>query len=649
MPCKGSERACLDCIWKPRENQIWKSERTSELGKCAAHKYGETRKWQVCHRWWYGPRHRRRIELFSKITFILEQSEWSIAKDVGPFSRKIQCKTLTNVLWFGECLCLQHWKHLYSWERITQTIHIPSTIQEKSHFEANVRDIWTVDIATIGWDFWSVTNQLGRLFMEIIISGQWWRSHQSLACKGLCILRFCVMSWKDESEPNIKYCLGTTVGLVQRFITIQNFGHNWRRTDGIQVECVPGFTALQLVQEVQQFMNKKGEPEHFQGRIIFMSMFNDIIWWTKDNERECIANVTLVTLFAKRFPAGRWSFLGLGSETKWYSTYNERPGGEWDRVAELMMIKFGESWHPVFRATSPLSPGNDQKQRRWKIIYTLPCRWGYDWNCFSHNYFCRSAQYLRSSLRFVWWIRYLSSKNGETRAGRTIWSSVRASKIIDNDTYTFDWDSCTRKSITEAQGTSGKAIATRSSDKDLCWCRILVNSWSRTILHDKTHWRVLTTCSASILYHEMKIQLKRKVGFRETPKLAPQWKSQPVTYKVNTEWKSELGLWTKTSLIRGSEFLTAWTNWPQTWSTRSTTTTSRRLLHRRRKHLRLQADPWLKQIQEDLPLLANLQRLHIFLKENGLTRIRSSIRSSVPSGKKDKHSSWTRRITSRRR
>ena len=28
------------------------------------------------------------------------------------------------------------------------------------------------------------------------------------ACKGLCILRFCVMSWRSESEPNIKYCLG---------------------------------------------------------------------------------------------------------------------------------------------------------------------------------------------------------------------------------------------------------------------------------------------------------------------------------------------------------------------------------------------------------------------------------------------------------
>ena len=82
----------------------------------------------------------------------------------------------------------------------------------------------------------------------------------------------------------------------------------------------PGFTTLQLVQEVQQFMKKMGEPEQPQGRIIFMSMFNDIIWGSTDNERECFANATLVSLFAKRFPAGRWSFLGPGKEKKWYST-----------------------------------------------------------------------------------------------------------------------------------------------------------------------------------------------------------------------------------------------------------------------------------------------------------------------------------------
>ena len=51
--------------------------------------------------------------------------------------------------------------------------------------------------------------------------------------------------------------------------------------------------------------------------------------------------------FQKRFPPE--------SEKKWYSTHDSRPIGEWDRVAELMMIKFGESGHPVFSATSPLS------------------------------------------------------------------------------------------------------------------------------------------------------------------------------------------------------------------------------------------------------------------------------------------------------
>ena len=38
------------------------------------------------------------------------------------------------------------------------------------------------------------------------------------------------------------------------------------------------FTTLQLVDKVQEFMTKMGDPSQFQGRIMFMSMFNDIIW-----------------------------------------------------------------------------------------------------------------------------------------------------------------------------------------------------------------------------------------------------------------------------------------------------------------------------------------------------------------------------------
>ena len=99
------------------------------------------------------------------------------------------------------------------------------------------------------------------------------------------------------------------------------------------------------------------QPEDFTGRIIFMSMFNDISRGSKDNEQECESSAQLVSIYAERLSPGRWSFLGPGSEEKWYSTYIDRPRGEWDKVAELMMLKFGESKHPVFRSTSPLSRG----------------------------------------------------------------------------------------------------------------------------------------------------------------------------------------------------------------------------------------------------------------------------------------------------
>ena len=44
---------------------------------------------------------------------------------------------------------------------------------------------------------------------------------------------------------------------------------------------------------------------------------------------------------------------------------------------------------------------------------------------------------------------------------------ARASKLIDNDTETFDWNSCTGKFVAKVQRKSGKASTTRSVVKDL--------------------------------------------------------------------------------------------------------------------------------------------------------------------------------------
>ena len=43
--------------------------------------------------------------------------------------------------------------------------------------------------------------------------------------------------------------------------------------------------------------------------------------------------------------------------TKWYGTHVNKPNGEWNRVAAIMMINFAQSGHPVFEATSPLERG----------------------------------------------------------------------------------------------------------------------------------------------------------------------------------------------------------------------------------------------------------------------------------------------------
>ena len=55
--------------------------------------------------------------------------------------------------------------------------------------------------------------------------------------------------------------------------------------------------------------------------------------------------------------AGQSSFLRPGPEKKLYSTHEYSPQGEFDKIAEQMMLTFAESKHPVFRSASPLSRG----------------------------------------------------------------------------------------------------------------------------------------------------------------------------------------------------------------------------------------------------------------------------------------------------
>ena len=89
-----------------------------------------------------------------------------------------------------------------------------------------------------------------------------------------------------------------------------------------------------------------------------MSMFIDIVWDAKGTEELCENNSKRVEEYAQRFPRGHWSFLGPGSEKKWYATYNCKPNGSWVRTAEKMMQNFQRSGHPISRFSSALRRGH---------------------------------------------------------------------------------------------------------------------------------------------------------------------------------------------------------------------------------------------------------------------------------------------------
>ena len=155
---------------------------------------------------------------------------------------------------------------------------------------------------------------------------------------------------------------------------------SYRDYDGINGEptefewnIFPGFTTLQLCGKINDLLSDLGEtPETFTGRFLFMSVFNDISCDTKGNKEECSKNANIVKTFAGRFGIAQWSFIGPGTEKKWYSSENS-PQGAWDHIADEILLEFAESGHSTFRATTPLSRGI-LKSKGHETVNTLHCR-----------------------------------------------------------------------------------------------------------------------------------------------------------------------------------------------------------------------------------------------------------------------------------
>ena len=90
---------------------------------------------------------------------------------------------------------------------------------------------------------------------------------------------------------------------------------------------------------------------------------------SRNNKVECESNANLVSLYARRFGARQWSFLGPGSEKKWYSISEDSPQGEWDKMAELMIFKNRRKRTSSLPCHKTIVQRSAQKQRRLSIHY----------------------------------------------------------------------------------------------------------------------------------------------------------------------------------------------------------------------------------------------------------------------------------------
>ena len=136
----------------------------------------------------------------------------------------------------------------------------------------------------------------------------------------------------------------------------------------------PGFTTLQLVREVQELLSRLSvEPKNFTGRIIFMPMFNDISWGSKDNEKECESSAQLVSLFAKRFGARQYGHSsGLDQRKRGILLVKivHKVNGQNGRKDDGDTRRKRTPSLPIHESIIQKSA---QKQRWWKIINTFLC------------------------------------------------------------------------------------------------------------------------------------------------------------------------------------------------------------------------------------------------------------------------------------
>ena len=127
-----------------------------------------------------------------------------------------------------------------------------------------------------------------------------------------------------------------------------------------------------ILNQIQHMMGElQCEPENFTGRIIFMSMFNDVVWDAKGNDELCLNNPKTIL---NSMLVDSLAVIGLSQGLDLTRSGTELTiANKMDLGIELQRKCCRTSQKPimpVFRGTSLLER-RLKKQRKWKEVNTL--------------------------------------------------------------------------------------------------------------------------------------------------------------------------------------------------------------------------------------------------------------------------------------
>ena len=294
-------------------------------------------------------------------------------------------------------------------------------------------------------------------------------------------------------------------------------------------------------------------------------MFNDIFCDRYDNKDECLKNADHVKIFARRFGIETFARrFGPGSEKKkWYFSENS-PQGAWDNFAEQKLLKFAESRHPIFRATTPLSMGNFKSTGRGKLsIYFAADQDTHDTiyriilfvNQFSiHGAVAAVCEEFEDDQDGTGEFVILMGQSivfGEVKAETPLHDENPMNEQIIWQQYiqpveSFSPENRVSKFCKEAGFMRVVEVGQYFVTKDV--------GFFYTISFSGLFWKWFPS-------RWSRFSINPKDGFKEMGGLDLFWKSRPVFSILNKKFK--LSPWTKTILILGSEFPMEQSN---TWS-----------------------------------------------------------------------------------